>query len=154
MCTLVRRSVLPVILVGSFAWLGAQPSPLERINLPEGFSIDVYAEGLANPRSMVLSPNGTLFVGSPTWDGTTVSGCTLVMVGRPVCGVDGYTFTGGRTRPEFVSRSCRGFVTMPSSDYRNESSCGTTKLVCRCLVSSSLNSRSGGGAVVPPAASD
>ena len=64
MCTLVRRSVLPMILVGSFAWLGAQPSPLERINLPEGFSIDVYAEGLANPRSMVLSPNGTLFVGS------------------------------------------------------------------------------------------
>jgi glucose/arabinose dehydrogenase len=36
--------------------------PLERIRLPEGFSIDVYAENVTNARSMTLSPNGTLFV--------------------------------------------------------------------------------------------
>ncbi|HMN90341.1 MAG TPA: sorbosone dehydrogenase family protein [Saprospiraceae bacterium] len=36
--------------------------PLHLIKLPQGFKIDVYAEGLVNARSMVLSPNGTLFV--------------------------------------------------------------------------------------------
>ncbi len=36
--------------------------PIDRIKLPEGFKIDVYAEGVENARSMVLSPDGTLFV--------------------------------------------------------------------------------------------
>jgi glucose/arabinose dehydrogenase len=43
---------------------GQQPASLDRISLPPGFSIDIYAEGLSNPRSMALSPNGTLFVGT------------------------------------------------------------------------------------------
>ena len=60
----VRLSALAALLAGSVAGLGAQQPPLDRVNLPEGFSIDVYASGLENPRSMVLSPNGTLFVGS------------------------------------------------------------------------------------------
>jgi len=38
--------------------------PLESIQLPEGFTIDIYAEGVINARSMSLSPNGTLFVGT------------------------------------------------------------------------------------------
>jgi len=38
--------------------------PIDRIQLPEGFQIDVYAEGVDNARSMDLSPNGTLFVGT------------------------------------------------------------------------------------------
>lgn len=38
--------------------------PIERIQLPDGFKIDVYAEGVTNARSMDLSPNGTLFVGT------------------------------------------------------------------------------------------
>ena len=38
--------------------------PLDSINLPEGFSIEVYAENLENARSLELSPNGTLFVGT------------------------------------------------------------------------------------------
>lgn len=38
--------------------------PLDRIQLPAGFSIDVYAEDVTNARSMDLSPNGTLFVGT------------------------------------------------------------------------------------------
>jgi len=39
-------------------------SRLGSIKLPEGFSIDIYAQGVKNARSMVLSPSGTLFVGS------------------------------------------------------------------------------------------
>lgn len=34
------------------------------IELPPGFSIDYYAKNVEGARSMVLSPNGTLFVGS------------------------------------------------------------------------------------------
>jgi glucose/arabinose dehydrogenase len=36
--------------------------PLDKINLPEGFRIDVFASGVVNARSLELAPNGTLFV--------------------------------------------------------------------------------------------
>lgn len=42
----------------------ARSLPINRIKLPEGFKIEVYAEGVVNARSMCLSPNGTLFVGT------------------------------------------------------------------------------------------
>lgn len=38
--------------------------PLERIKLPPGFRISVFAHPVKGARSMVLSPSGTLFVGS------------------------------------------------------------------------------------------
>lgn len=38
--------------------------PLEKVNLPKGFKIEVYAEGIKNARSLALSPSGTLFIGS------------------------------------------------------------------------------------------
>ncbi len=38
--------------------------PLEKINLPEGFEINIFVSGLKEPRSMALSPGGTLFVGT------------------------------------------------------------------------------------------
>ena len=38
--------------------------PLDKIKLPEGFDIDVFAEGVINARGMDQSPSGTLFVGS------------------------------------------------------------------------------------------
>jgi glucose/arabinose dehydrogenase len=38
--------------------------PLEQIRLPPGFTIRIYAREVANARSMALSPNGTLFVGT------------------------------------------------------------------------------------------
>lgn len=37
---------------------------LEKIKLPSGFKIDVYAQNVAGARSMALSEKGTLFVGS------------------------------------------------------------------------------------------
>lgn len=36
--------------------------PIEKIKLPPGFKIDVYASGIKNARSLCLTPNGTLFV--------------------------------------------------------------------------------------------
>ncbi|MBO0323179.1 sorbosone dehydrogenase family protein [Muricauda sp. CAU 1633] len=38
--------------------------PLDRLNLPEGFKIDTYAEGIEGARSMALGSDGTLFVGT------------------------------------------------------------------------------------------
>jgi hypothetical protein len=42
----------------------AQAVQLEKIKLPPGFEISVYASNVENARSMALSPNGILFVGS------------------------------------------------------------------------------------------
>jgi len=38
--------------------------PIEKIRLPKGFKIEVFAKGVENARSMALSPNGTVFVGT------------------------------------------------------------------------------------------
>ncbi len=38
--------------------------PIERLNLPEGFTIEVYADGLDGARSMAMGDEGTLFVGT------------------------------------------------------------------------------------------
>lgn len=38
--------------------------PLERVQLLPGFQIDIYATGIPNARSMALSPQGILFVGT------------------------------------------------------------------------------------------
>ncbi len=40
--------------------------PLERLNLPDGFEISVFAEGVDEARSMAMGDNGTLFVGTRT----------------------------------------------------------------------------------------
>ena len=36
--------------------------PLDKIKLPDGFRIDVYAENVENARSICLSPSGILYV--------------------------------------------------------------------------------------------
>ncbi|MEN7549067.1 sorbosone dehydrogenase family protein [Rapidithrix thailandica] len=38
--------------------------PLDNIQLPAGFKIEIYAEGVENARSMALSPSGVLYVGT------------------------------------------------------------------------------------------
>lgn len=43
---------------------GKKSLPLESIELPEGFVIEVYAEQVKNARSLERSPGGTIFVGT------------------------------------------------------------------------------------------
>ena len=60
---------LLVLLTGLVSCGGvssAQDLPLHQIRLPAGFEIGIYASHVPNARSMVLSPNGTLFVGTLT----------------------------------------------------------------------------------------
>ncbi len=44
--------------------LAADKIPLDKIKLPPGFEISLYASGIPNARSMVYGKNGTLFVGT------------------------------------------------------------------------------------------
>ena len=53
---------LAFALFGACAF--ARELPLELIRLPEGFTVEVYACGVANAREMALGARGTLFVGS------------------------------------------------------------------------------------------
>ena len=41
---------------------------LEKIILPEGFEIKIYADDVENARSMAISPSGTIFVGNRNED--------------------------------------------------------------------------------------
>jgi len=43
---------------------GKTSLPIEKIKLPPGFKIDLFAENLPYARSLALSPNGSLYVGS------------------------------------------------------------------------------------------
>jgi glucose/arabinose dehydrogenase len=60
------------ILIASFSFLvlnrETREIELETISLPEGFEISVYARDVDHARSLCLTPNGTLFVGSRNHD--------------------------------------------------------------------------------------
>ena len=42
--------------------------PLDKLKVPAGFNIEVYAAGMPNARSLALGDKGTVFVGSRTVD--------------------------------------------------------------------------------------
>ncbi|HEX7465465.1 MAG TPA: PQQ-dependent sugar dehydrogenase [Usitatibacter sp.] len=53
------------VLLGAAASCHAQSKlPIDRIKVPPGFEVTVFAEGVENARSMALGEKGTLFVGS------------------------------------------------------------------------------------------
>ena len=62
--SLVAVVVLLLNLPAGFATAKSINMPLESVVLPPGFKIDIYATDIPNARSMVLSPRGTLFVGT------------------------------------------------------------------------------------------
>ncbi len=57
------RPIIVLVLLFAFPLARSAP-PLERIKLPAGFDITLYAEDVPNARSMVLGTKGTLFVGT------------------------------------------------------------------------------------------
>src|SRR2546422_7756201 len=60
------RPIFAIVIIAVFvaALRSGQALPLEKIKLPPGFSISVYATGVRAAREMALGSNGTLFVGS------------------------------------------------------------------------------------------
>ena len=59
---LLRCALLTALAIGSTA--AAQKLPVEKIKLPPGFEISVFADNVPNARAMSLGDHGTLFVGS------------------------------------------------------------------------------------------
>ena len=60
---LVVMLLMPNELIGHVTAKGAD-IPLERVKLPPGFKITVFTADVPNARSMVMSPDGTVFVGT------------------------------------------------------------------------------------------
>lgn len=63
------RTALLVLVIGAclfFSVFGLKASTPETgsIKLPPGFKIDIYASGVKGARSLAVSPNGTVFVGT------------------------------------------------------------------------------------------
>jgi glucose/arabinose dehydrogenase len=61
--------LIALLAIALAAAQAPQPStklPIEQIKLPPGFSIEVFASGVANARQMALGDKGTVFVGSRT----------------------------------------------------------------------------------------
>jgi len=57
-------TLLTALTLGMSLSCPSQALPLDRIQLPQGFSIDIYAENIENARQMALGDNGTVLVGS------------------------------------------------------------------------------------------
>ena len=75
---LVLAGISAFLLFGALS--SGQSLPLEKIKLPPGFEISIYAGNVPDARSMTLSPQGTLFVGTrsegrcmPLWTGTGIT---------------------------------------------------------------------------------
>jgi glucose/arabinose dehydrogenase len=61
---MIRSATLFFAFAGVAALAHGQPKPIERIKLPPGFEITVFADNVPDARSMALGEKGTLFVGS------------------------------------------------------------------------------------------
>ncbi len=61
MVSLAMALTLPGLLIAAAT---AEKLPLDQIELPPGFEIEIFAEGVINARQMALGDLGTLFVGS------------------------------------------------------------------------------------------
>ncbi len=57
-------AVVCVVMAWSVPACGQERLPINKIRLPEGFRIEVFAADVPNARSMTLSPNGILYVGT------------------------------------------------------------------------------------------
>ena len=96
---MVKRVVVAagvaILLVHPLAH-GATPVPLDRIKLPPGFSISVYADNVPGARSMALAPDGTVFVGTRADDKVyAIIDRQVVIVARGLRAPNGVAFQKG-----------------------------------------------------------
>ena len=61
---MVKNLAVFILLLTASLSASARDLPLDRIKLPPGFKISLYADDVPGARSMALSPDGTLFVGT------------------------------------------------------------------------------------------
>ena len=62
---MMSRVISAAVAIGAVAGcVSAQEIQLDRLNLPSGFRIEIFASNVENARQMALAPGGTLFVSS------------------------------------------------------------------------------------------
>ena len=61
---MIRSLLAGLLALACLAAAAQSRPPLDRVKLPPGFEISLYAEGVEGARSMALGERGTLFVGS------------------------------------------------------------------------------------------
>ncbi|HSD10240.1 MAG TPA: PQQ-dependent sugar dehydrogenase, partial [Candidatus Binatia bacterium] len=96
---LVVLSTACAVPLAAFAQSASERYPLDKIKLPAGFHIRLFAGGAANAREMALGKNGTLFVG------TQRAGVVYAIVDRNHDGVadDGLVIASGLVSPNGVA---------------------------------------------------
>jgi len=62
--TITALSLIPLIAFSQLKVMPNSADKLEKIMLPKGYKIEVYAPGITNAREMDFAEDGTLFVGS------------------------------------------------------------------------------------------
>jgi glucose/arabinose dehydrogenase len=60
----MKRPLFAIFAIASIAAASAPSLPLDKIKLPPGFKISIYAFDVQGARSMALGKNGTLFIGT------------------------------------------------------------------------------------------
>ena len=60
----MKRLIAGIALLGFVVAAPASEVQLDKVELPEGFRIEVFADAVPNARQMALGEKGTLFVGS------------------------------------------------------------------------------------------
>jgi glucose/arabinose dehydrogenase len=121
----MHRILAPIVLalmVAECTSRGAARLPLEKIKLPAGFSISVYAPNVPDARSMTMAPDGTLFVGNrekghvyaipPTSQnaasgGSAAANATLVTIASDLRMPNGVAFRDGALYVAEVNRILR-----------------------------------------------
>ena len=61
---MIQRAAVFILLLTASLDTFCRDLPLDRIKLPPGFKISLYADDVPGARSMALSPDGTLFAGT------------------------------------------------------------------------------------------
>ena len=61
---MIKRAVVFILFSTTSLLAYSRDLPLDKIKLPPGFMISLYADNVPGARSMALSPDGTLFVGT------------------------------------------------------------------------------------------
>ena len=111
----VGKAIRLAALLGAAALLAAardEPLPLEKIKLPAGFRIGLYAR-VPNARSMALGAGGTLFVGTREGEvyavrkGTGGQGGAVVTIARGLRMPNGVAVAGGALFVAEISRILR-----------------------------------------------
>src|SRR3989338_10975405 len=62
--SMIQKAAIFILLLPASLFADASDLPLDKIKLPPGSMIILYADNVPGARSMALSPDGTLFVGT------------------------------------------------------------------------------------------